>query len=205
MALTDYLPKRDPELDEWADNYGAKLPEVAATVDVSDDEVTGTTSRIAAFKGDLNKVNNKKAELGAAVDTKNQSKKALIDYVRPQNVRIKKHSGYNDDTGKLLKIIGPDDDFDHDAYVPTLTAEVFPGSVKLEFGKASTDGVDIDARLEGEATWTFLARDTQSPYMDNRPLAVPNQPETREYRCRAVIGDEPIGKMSEIASAVFGG
>jgi hypothetical protein len=34
----------------------------------------------------------------------------------------------------------------------------------------------------------FLARDTESPYIDTTPLAQAGQPEIREYRIRGAIG-----------------
>jgi hypothetical protein len=42
---------------------------------------------------------------------------------------------------------------------------------------------------------TFLARDTEAPYVDTRPLLVPGQPEQRTYRAIYVgHGDEEVGE-----------
>ena len=49
---------------------------------------------------------------------------------------------------------------------------------------------------------TFLARDTSAPYMDNRPLLVANQPETRSYTAIYVLHDEEIGLVSDAISVV---
>lgn len=62
--------------------------------------------------------------------------------------------------------------------------------------KGKTDGVNVYARAAGEANWTFLGRDTHSPYLGRRPLVRPGTPEVREYQVRAVHRDEEIGVAS---------
>lgn len=47
------------------------------------------------------------------------------------------------------------------------------------------------------ASGTFLARDTSSPYVDNRALLVAGQPETRTYTAIYVVGDDEIGLASD--------
>lgn len=205
MPKDYYLPDADPELDEWADNYDTKLPTVAGSVGVSPGTLGDVSAAVSTFKDSLNILNNKKAEQKAATEDKNAAKKALRDLVIPLNSDIKTDSGYTPAIGDTLGIIGTDDAFDPDAHQPELTAEAFPGHVKLEFTKDPTDGVNLYTRLQGQPTWTYLARDTNSPYIDNRPLATPGQPEQREYHARGVINDEEIGQMSEIASVSFGG
>src|SRR2546426_976014 len=46
------------------------------------------------------------------------------------------------------------------------------GVVQLDFDKSISDGVNIYAKRDGDADFVFLARDTASPYIDNRPLLV---------------------------------
>ena len=59
--------------------------------------------------------------------------------------------------------------------------------------------------VKGQTAWTFLGRDTVSPYIDTRPLAQPNTPETREYMARGVIADAEVGVDSDIVVLVYGG
>lgn len=205
MAKTDYFPLSDPELDEWGDNYVAELPNVAATVNVTPNEEADALAAHTAFKGGLNDVTAKKATLAASVETKNSAKLALFTLLRPLNQRIKATAGYNETIGDQLGINGTDDGFDFATYKPGLKATVFSGNITLEFSKGGTDGVNIYTRLQGEGAWAFLARDTRSPYIDNRPLTTPGQAETREYQCRGVIDDEEIGLMSDAVTGVFGG
>ena len=81
---------------------------------------------------------------------------------------------------------------------PTLTGTPQPdGVVELDFSKEGSDGVNIYCQRDGDATFVFLARDTSSPYVDNRPLLVAGKPEVRRYRCRYIIGDQEVGLPSD--------
>ena len=71
------------------------------------------------------------------------------------------------------------------------------GVVEPDFDKSISDGVNIYAKRDGDADFVFLARDTASPYIDNRPLLVATKPELREYKCVYVLNDEEIGLFSD--------
>ena len=59
--------------------------------------------------------------------------------------------------------------------------------------------------LKGQTAWNFLARDTSSPYIDNRPLATPGTAEVRETMAYGGLNDQQIGLQSDIVSVTFGG
>src|SRR5437016_13884477 len=69
--------------------------------------------------------------------------------------------------------------------------------VELDFDKSISDGVNIYAKRDGDADFVFLARDTASPYIDNRPLLVATKPELREYKAVYVQSDAEIGLFSD--------
>ena len=71
------------------------------------------------------------------------------------------------------------------------------GVVELDFDKSISDGVNIYAKRDGGADFVFLARDTASPYIDNRPLLVATKPELREYKAVYVQSDAEIGLFSD--------
>jgi hypothetical protein len=66
-------------------------------------------------------------------------------------------------------------------------------------------GVNVYSRMKGTPNWTLLASDYESPYIDNRPLEVPNKAEIREYMviCRDLRKE--MGQQSQIESITFGG
>jgi hypothetical protein len=117
----------------------------------------------------------------------------------------KNSEAYTPEIGSDLGIVGTDDDFNPATFKTTLKLTNFMGYVQIEFKKEKTDGVRIYARLQGQAEWTFLALDTRSPYIDNRPLTTPGVAETREYMAYGVIDDVQLPTASEIYSVLFPG
>ncbi len=71
------------------------------------------------------------------------------------------------------------------------------GVVELDFDKSISDGVNIYAKRDGDADFVFLARDTASPYIDNRPLLAVDKPELLEYKAVYVLSDAEIGLFSD--------
>lgn len=94
--------------------------------------------------------------------------------------------------------VGADDTTDLTTAKPTLgVAGNMGGNVELVFNKSISQGVDVYARRESDADFVFLARDTQSPYLDNRPLLVAGKPEIRRYKAIYVQNDGHIGNFSD--------
>lgn len=71
------------------------------------------------------------------------------------------------------------------------------GPVGIDFNLANSEGVNIYSRPDGDADFIFLARDTASPYIDNRPLLAAGKPELREYKAVYVVSDAEIGLFSD--------
>jgi hypothetical protein len=74
----------------------------------------------------------------------------------------------------------------------------------VDFVKGEADAVNIYSRIHGQTAWRFIARDTNSPYMDCSALAGTETTEVREYVLRGVLDDEEIGHASEVMSATCG-
>ena len=66
--------------------------------------------------------------------------------------------------------------FDPNTFKADITAEVFSGYVRIKFKKGKSGGINLYSRLQGQTAWKFVSRDTNSPYDDHTPLAVPNTP-----------------------------
>ncbi|HYM94123.1 MAG TPA: hypothetical protein VET23_08295, partial [Chitinophagaceae bacterium] len=144
----------------------------------------------------------KKNEAQNAITTKETFKKEQLPVLRNAIERLKTHSDYTEAIGQELGVIGSESAVPDK---PGLKAKARVNDVELSFTKKGLEGVNIYARLKGAAQWTFLARDTHSPYNDSRPLTNAGVPETREYMCIGVIADEETGEPSDIVSAIFGG
>lgn len=114
---------------------------------------------------------------------------------------IKLQPAYTEAIGLQLGIVGAEDTAANP--VPTFTLKVERGDttevVRVTFRKYGRPGVAIYSRRAG-GPWELLAIDLNSPYLDERPLLVPAQPETREYRLQYYEADAPVGDFTAIAS-----
>lgn len=198
----DFLPKSDGELNIWLGNFQSKLATYGPTCGLTAAEVTQASTDCTSLSGGINNAEAQKNLSKSATAAKDTLKKNLVPALRNTIKRMKTHSAYTEEIGQDLGIIGGDETM---STKPTLKGKATPNFVLLEFVKKGFDGVNIYSRLKGQAVWTFLARDTQSPYHDTRALAVAGTPETREYMCIGVIADEETGEASDIVSVVFGG
>ena len=69
--------------------------------------------------------------------------------------------------------------------------------VRLPFQKWSHQEVTIESR-RGGSNFDQLAIDTESPYLDERPLLVVTAPEVREYRARYWDKGTPNGDWTDV-------
>jgi hypothetical protein len=203
--MADYIPQNEGQLVIWLANYQTKLATYGAALGLTPAEITALSTACTNLVTLINAVEAAKTALKNAVEAKDAGKDTGLGLIRSENKRMKTNAGYTDAIGEDMGVKGSTEDMDKEAAKPKLTGDAFPGYVRLKFTKKGLDGVNIYARLKGQTGWNFLARDTNSPYDDNRPLAAPAVPETREYMCIGVISDTEVGQASDIVSVVFGG
>jgi hypothetical protein len=113
---------------------------------------------------------------------------------------IKLLPGYTEAIGLQLGIVGAEAAAENP--VPTFSLKVERGEtsevVRVIFRKYGRPGVAIYSR-RGGGPWELLAIDLNSPYLDERPLLNPAQPETREYRLQYYEAEAPVGDFTAIA------
>lgn len=117
---------------------------------------------------------------------------------------IKTATGYTDTIGDDLQIIGPEDGTTHDAPDLKVTAQAgttFQNAL-LRFIKYGHMGVYIESR-RNNGPWEFLTIDTESPYLDERPLLTPGTPEVREYRARFWDKGTPNGEWTDVVKVTL--
>jgi hypothetical protein len=78
-----------------------------------------------------------------------------------------------------------------------------PGTVQIDFSKEKFDGVVVESLRDGDDGWQSLGLDSYSPYIDDRPPKVAGKPETRQYRVRYMLRDQPTGEWSDIVTTTF--
>ncbi len=96
-------------------------------------------------------------------------------------------------------VVGPEDTTDLTQEKPTLKAvAVNPGSVTIGFTKSVSSGVRLLSKRGAETAFSFPAIDTESPYIDTRANLMAGSPETRQYQAQYLLGDEPVGNLSDV-------
>lgn len=205
MPKTDWLLPRDGEFRDWLEHASGALPGLKTTLGLGDADTTTLTADYNKFKADLTALDTTGAAYDAAAKTKKADRTAIEARVRALVRRIKASAAYTDAIGAQLHILGTDSSTDMSSIKPTLTATIKPnGMVELAFPKGKSDGVNIYTQRDGDATWVFLARDTESPYVDTRPLLVAGKAEVRRYRAVYVLGDDEVGLPSDEISVAVG-
>lgn len=204
MAQQDYIPPKDADFIGWHDHYKDEVANLKTTFGLTDPEVAAVAADNAASHTKLTASNAAKAAAQTANEQKNATFKTVKKNARALAQRLKRHPAYTPALGEQLGIIGPEDSTDLSESKPTLTVdESQPGKLTIGFNKSISHGVNIYSRRGSETVFTFLARDTESPYVDNRPPLVGGTLERREYQAVYVLNDEEIGQRSDTASGVF--
>ena len=196
MAKGDYIPSGDGDFDQWILNFNTELPGVASTVGIATGEVTQLAGLTTAWQTEYTGWGSQDAAAKQQRALKDSARKDWEVLARPIIRRIKAHPAATEAIQQLLKVVGPEDTTDLSTSKPKLKAKLLTGAqVELSFGKGKADGVNIYAyRADGKH---FLARDTESPYVDTRPLVDGDKPEVRRYCAVFVVGDAEVGQFSD--------
>ncbi len=124
----------------------------------------------------------------------------IFDNIVNYAEKLKRTSGYTVVMGEDLGIVNP---VTVASIVdPTFAAIAQPNSeVRLNWVKGNADGVIIEGQRAAENTWTLLATDRFSPFVDARAPQIAGSPESRRYRVRYLDGDAPVGNYSATVTA----
>ena len=227
MKKQNYYPSRLSDQAAWLSNYATKLPNHATTFDLDPLVVTAIVNdakwgkyvlgdwlpAVRAFSPSTSD------SIDAVLSGEGASALVLPTFTAPalptgvtpalpgvatrifdQAAILKRSPFYTDVIGTDLGIIGAETTAQPTA--PKLTVKAEQGGViqcvKLVFSKYLHMGVHIESR-RGTGDWEFLAIDTESPYLDERPLMVANTPEVREYRARFWDKGTPNGDWTDVA------
>ncbi len=114
---------------------------------------------------------------------------------------IKRSPGYTEAIGLDLGIVGEEDSAEHNRPEFTLKTEAGDGCncVKVRHKKFGHYAVAVYCK-RGGGGWELLGISKDSPYMDERPLLVPGQPEVREYKLRFWGAGTESGDWTDVAS-----
>ena len=195
-----YMPRSQMPYIRWHDNL--KNTVTATTPGVK----TGDITAMAADNADMH---TKQAAILPAEDTSKAAHDALNTSIARSRkqvsqmvTNIQNDPAYTVEAGKLLGIEGAEDTTDMTQQQPLLVATAKSnGVVELGFNKMLAEGVHIRCQRDGDADYGFLASETHSPYVDNRPLLVAGKPETRRYKAVFFINKVEVGNPSDAVTA----
>lgn len=225
------IPRTDNELMVWLNNFSTAFASHATSLGFTEADVSSVNADAAMLNflvGDL--VPTYKSALQARTSYKNlivsgpvgspggglppapvtaaapaTVPPGILPRLRQLVQRIQVAPGYTEAIGDNLGILGPPSP----APIPSTLAKPAPratalpgGEVGVSFTKGDFDGVLVEGRRAGETAWTTLGTDYFSPFADTRPPLEAGKPETREYRLRYLLRDEPVGEWSDIVAVV---
>lgn len=198
MAKSDYFPRPDGELLIWHDRFSANLATLKTQLGLTDADIDACHSDNKDLHGKVSAANIATAAAHHATAEKLAFRNDLEDKVRALTRRIKAHPGYTEALGNLLGVVGTEINTDLSGAKPILkAADQTGGNVVLSFQKFKSDGINIYSQRENESEFVFLARNTQTRYVDNRPLLVAGKPELRRYTAVYVQKDAEVGQYSD--------
>jgi hypothetical protein len=198
MAKQDYIPKPDNDFLIWHDQYKTAVLADAGTFGLTGADTNAVTNDNSALHTKITVANNTAAVAKQATADKTATRGTVESNVRALTRRIKAHPAYTVALGQQLGIEGAQDTTDLSTSKPDLSGtDQTGGNVELDFSKSTSDGVNLYGKRDNDADFVFLARDTSSPYVDNRPLLTAGKPELRHYKAVYVSGDAEIGLFSD--------
>jgi hypothetical protein len=200
MSTKDYLPRPDADFIVWLQSFSSKLSAHAAEVNITPAEIAQFNTDATDVANKLTDLQNTKTTLQSLTQSKNNLFAEVEKRVRDKVIIIKHQSGYNETIGEDLGIVPPKTPVKPvslDAIKPEFTATVLPDMVRMDWVKGQYDGVVIQSKRGSETSFTFLDKDTQSPYEDKRHNINPDQHEARTYRMRYLLKDQEVGLWTD--------
>jgi hypothetical protein len=200
-----YFPSRQGDLDSWEESFIAMLPQYKVELGLTDAEVDFMTTTITKHRNTFKNVNQIKAMLAEAMQLNESTKTDTLSIMSNRIAYIKALTNYKEYIGKGLQIIssGVDAQSKVGGLSPELSVTVEGGLITIKFKKSGHAGVRIYCKRGNETEFTFLAVDTSSPYVDNRPNLNGAATERREYYAFFFDKDEQVGEASSIVTIVF--
>lgn len=194
MAKKDYVPRQNGDKTAWATNLKNKIPTDGPTIGLDGTEVSNVQTAAQDIVDGVNEIEaaitTKEAAINAATTKINNGLKVI----RPIIKRGKTHAAYTNTIGQNLGIVGDEQIIDVANSKPILTVSKVPTGYQIAFDlKGYFDGVNIyRMRVPDDATFSFLARDTSSPYIDTDPIT-----NGTRYKAFYVINDVEVGLVSD--------
>lgn len=230
--MADFLPTDEPGIDDWFDNYGAKMTAHGASHGFSTEEikqaqddavmvhdVVSGAAAIEVFRTEYIKF--KRIMLYGAKNADTPAYPVfdvptlpvlqigmlagIIQRMRSDVRRLKESKNYNEAVGADFRVLpAQSESISPDDAKPSLKGKAMADSeVDIYFTRGEFDGIELEmSRGANVNDWTKIGRFFRSPAEDDTPPVTPNTPEKRRYRARFLEGNKPVGQHSDIIEIV---
>lgn len=201
--MNEFIPRSDPQLCLWLDNYSKRIAVYGARFGLTADEVELQQKWCADLSEAIRFDDQKHKEWRAAVKKTRELKKSALSAVRHMVDRVKHGPGWTPEIGLAMGVVKPSPSPQAmELFKPKLQVEPLAGRVLLKFVRRPLDGINVYMRRRGEAQWQFVAHATRSPFTDHTALLTPNTAEIREYRAMGVRKDQEVGQPSDTVTVL---
>ncbi|MDB6169615.1 MAG: hypothetical protein JWM88_2479 [Verrucomicrobia bacterium] len=204
MPRKDYIPDSPRNQRDWSQNFVAQFPAVAKRIGWSDADIKALMQRVTRLQEAAQTVVNADSALDVALGELETVRDAEVSEIRLDVANLKKTRGFTEGDGRIIEVLSSATTFDAATCQPKLQPEEKRGRVRLMAKKLGADSLNIYMRRKGEGEFRLLAsKRVRFPFDDDTPGSIAGQPEEREYQATGVIGDDEIGKPSDIVTAVW--
>ncbi len=194
-AKKGFIPRADGDKKTWATNLKTNIGGVSATVGLVAADVTSITGSCSDIVTQVDTAMQAQQAAKAATATKTTKVAADEANIRTYVKRIKASAGYTETIGQALGIIGEDHVVNEAESKPELILHKDPHGWRIDFNlQGHFDGVNIYKKTAAAGAFSFIARDTSSPYIDNALVDNGTQ-----YYAYYVMGDNEVGLRSDVA------
>jgi len=203
--MADFIPDGEGPQRKWVNGIKTIVPDLVTELEITPARLSLITGWCNSLLAAMDAADAAKTALKTANQQKATQSNISFAGLRGEIAKWKVADGMTDAIAKELEIVGTDTPFNPETYQAQFTAKVYSGYVRFKFKKNGADGIVLYVRIKGTMGWKFVSRDTNSPYDDHTPLAVPGQSEVREYQAFGLWGDEQLGTPSDIVTVTFAG
>ena len=195
-----YLPNSLPERRAWFVNYKEKIVVYGATLGMSVEDIEKAVEWCDNMIAGIDAADAAQQIAKQKVAAQNEAMDTNLALLRPAIRNQKSATGYTEEIGNALGVIGAEIVIDPLTLKTTLQATKVYTGVDLKFALKNCEGGNIYCKRKDESSFTLYKYITHPETVDERPNVTPNVPEVRQYYVVLVIGDEEIGLASDIVT-----
>ena len=207
MPTSDYLPRNEEDYNQFLHTFADKLRLYNTELNVSNEKIDQLTTESAAIAAAILESDSAEQTYRSKVAQKQEMVRASKDGVRRLVNQIKAHDAFTQAIGLDLNVFGtpvvmtPEE---INNAKPEVEATITEGFIILDWKKKKFDGVAIYRKIDAATAFTFLDKDTKSPYEDAIGSTGEGAPQIRTYKFIYLLEDKEVGQASDEIRVVAG-